>query len=237
MLLYGALIVGLQIACAVHCLRGKCTSRNWIWLILVFPLIGSLIYLLAEVFPHWGSPRRTNPNPLRYRPSEKEIQSERENYRKIPEIRSLEKQAEICLQSGQPLEALNHLRACLKGPCEDDPELLYKLAEAAFQAREFSQAQEALNKIRALSDYSPAKVRLLLARSYAAQGSNEKAKPLFEYLLAQYPSPDVRYYWACFLHDQGQINAAQNLWQELVAAFPIGSTAPVWLEEARSRLA
>jgi hypothetical protein len=232
-MLYGVLIVGLQIACAVHCLRHKYVTRNWLWLILFFPLIGSLIYLLVEIFPHWGKPRSGNPNPLRYRETEAELAQERSEFRKVGSIRSHEQAAELALQQGQPREAILHYRACLSGPCENDPELLYKLAEAAFAADDVAQALEALHRIRALSDYAPAKVRLLLARVYTAQADYAKAEPHFEYLLAQHPSPDVRYYWARFLHLQGQVGAAQTLLSELLAAYPIGSTAPPWLNEAQ----
>jgi hypothetical protein len=237
-MLYGVLILGLQIACAVHCLRHKYITRHWLWLILFFPMVGSVIYLLAEVWPNMGKPRRSsNPNPLRYRETEVELDKARSQFRKSPAIAQLEKQAETSLAQGQPLEAVNHYQACLKGPCENDPELLYKLAEAAFQAQEYSQACEALNRIRALSDYSPAKVRLLLARSYAAQGEQSKAEQAFEYLLDQHPSPDVRYYWARYLHQEGQVGTAQTLLQELLAAFPSGSNAPGWFEEAKSIIA
>lgn len=233
-MLYGVLIVGLQIACAVHCLRNKYVTRTWLWLILFFPLIGSLIYLLAEVWPYFGKSRSGNPNPLRYRETAAEISQERSEYRKAGSIRSHEKEAELALQQGKPREAILHYQACLTGPCENDPELLFKLAEAALLAEDPAQALEALHRIRALSDYAPAKVRLLLARSYAAQADYSKAEGHFEYLLAQHPSPDVRYYWARFLHLQGQVGAAQTLLTELLAAYPAGSTPPTWLEEARS---
>ena len=46
----------LQIVLAVHVVR---THRPFIWifLILIFPLLGSLIYIIAELIPEW---ERTN---------------------------------------------------------------------------------------------------------------------------------------------------------------------------------
>ncbi len=42
----------LQIVLAVHAVR---TGRPFIWvfLILIFPLMGSLIYIIAELIPEW----------------------------------------------------------------------------------------------------------------------------------------------------------------------------------------
>ena len=44
--------VVLQIVLAVHVAR---TRRPFIWIfvILIFPLIGSLIYIIAELIPEW----------------------------------------------------------------------------------------------------------------------------------------------------------------------------------------
>ena len=54
--LIGIGTVVLQIVLAVHAVR---TRRPFIWvfLILIFPLMGSLIYIIAELIPEW---ERTN---------------------------------------------------------------------------------------------------------------------------------------------------------------------------------
>lgn len=44
---WGGAIVILQIACIVHAVRTN--NSGWIWLILFFPLVGSIIYLASEV--------------------------------------------------------------------------------------------------------------------------------------------------------------------------------------------
>lgn len=51
-MLYGAgvFVIILQIIAAVHAVRtGR--SLTWVFIILFFPLVGSLIYLIAEVVP------------------------------------------------------------------------------------------------------------------------------------------------------------------------------------------
>ena len=54
--LTGIATVALQIILAVHVAR---TRRPFIWIfvILIFPLIGSAIYIIAELIPEW---ERTN---------------------------------------------------------------------------------------------------------------------------------------------------------------------------------
>ena len=52
----GIVTVALQIALAVHVVQTRRTL-TWIFIILIFPLIGSLIYIIAELIPEW---ERTN---------------------------------------------------------------------------------------------------------------------------------------------------------------------------------
>jgi hypothetical protein len=50
--LIGTGTIILQVVLAVHAVR---TRRPFIWvfLILIFPLMGSLIYIIAELIPEW----------------------------------------------------------------------------------------------------------------------------------------------------------------------------------------
>ena len=50
--LIGIGTIVLQVVLAVHAVR---TRRPFIWvfLILIFPLMGSLIYIIAELIPEW----------------------------------------------------------------------------------------------------------------------------------------------------------------------------------------
>jgi hypothetical protein len=47
----------LQIVLAVHVVRTR-RPFIWIFIILFFPLLGSLIYIIAELLPEW---ERSNP--------------------------------------------------------------------------------------------------------------------------------------------------------------------------------
>jgi hypothetical protein len=50
--LIGAATIILQLVLAVHAVR---TRRPFIWVfvILIFPLMGSAIYVIAEIIPEW----------------------------------------------------------------------------------------------------------------------------------------------------------------------------------------
>jgi hypothetical protein len=42
----------LQIVLAVHAVRTK-RPFTWVFIILIFPVMGSLIYIIAELIPEW----------------------------------------------------------------------------------------------------------------------------------------------------------------------------------------
>jgi hypothetical protein len=50
--LVGIGTVILQIVLAVHAVRTR-RPFFWVFLILIFPLMGSLIYVIAELIPEW----------------------------------------------------------------------------------------------------------------------------------------------------------------------------------------
>ena len=50
--LIGIGTVVLQIVLAVHAVRTR-RPFVWVFLIVIFPLMGSLIYIIAELIPEW----------------------------------------------------------------------------------------------------------------------------------------------------------------------------------------
>ena len=50
--LIGIGTIVLQIVLAVHAVRTK-RPFTWVFIILIFPLMGSIIYIIAELIPEW----------------------------------------------------------------------------------------------------------------------------------------------------------------------------------------
>lgn len=219
MLGYGALIVGLQIFCLIHCMQRN-RHRSWILLIVFAPLIGSIVYLYTEYLPDYQRRGGTrNANPLRYRPAaNKEIDRLQEEVRYSDTVQSRENLADEYIRQEMYSEAAALYRECLAGPLENDPTLLYKLAEACYGLQNYPPAIEALHRIRALSDYRPAKVRLLLARCYDGEGQFDKATNAFEQALKVQTDLEVKYRYALFLQTRGEAEKARTLLEEILAA-------------------
>lgn len=234
-MIYALFIVGLQIYCGVHCVRHHRNFR-WLFLILFAPLIGSLIYLFAEVWPYLGRWEHTLDRHPRYRVSARAQQREREEFRAAYRIDTQENEAQKLMSEGKYQQAADYYRTCLHGPLENDPELLYGFAEASFAAQNFEPAIETLNKIRALSDYRPQQVRCLLARAYAASGQRDKAAKIFEQLMTKSPNLEAYYYCAVFLETFVSAQAARDVFRQVLSLAELStaeSHVEPWLEHAR----
>ena len=46
---YYYIVIALQVICVIHCIR-KGNQYNWIWLIVLLPLAGCLVYIFTEMF-------------------------------------------------------------------------------------------------------------------------------------------------------------------------------------------
>lgn len=244
-MIYGALIVALQIFCGIDCVRrGK--TCNWLWLILVFPLIGSIIYIVAEMLPArqgGGYARRYNPmQPVRQRqPSAKDLRRLQDEVQFSNTVKNRENLADAYVAHKQYAEAMALYRECLSGQLENDAALLFKLSEAAYGQADYEAAIEALNRIRASSpDYRPARVRLLLARSHEAAGQLDQAESTYDQALRAHGDLEIKCRFAQFLQQQGQSDRAAILLDEIRIA---GERMPpharklnrAWIDQARKQ--
>ncbi len=214
--LFGLIELGLQIYCIVHCIRTR-RSTWWIFLILFVPIIGVAVYFITEMWPdiqrRQGYARGThNANPLRYRPARKaSVNQLRENLEFSNTIQNKENLADELMRQEEYGEALRLYEECLQGASSNDVGILFKLAEAAFCHEAYELSIETLHKVRALSDFRGGKVKLLLARAYAATGDSEKADQQFKQAVDKHSDLEIRYRYAEFLHDQQRISECKMM--------------------------
>ena len=231
------IIVGLDLFCLMHCLK-RCGKGTWVFVILGIPILGALLYLFVEVRPEWEQRSRrdrANANPLRHRPAE---YNPRRSKQAKGDLHPHLQTASDLMQQDQPDQAAAIYRTCLID-LPQDPELLTCLAQAKFAQAHYAMAIDALNQVRALSDYKPTFIRLLLAMSYAEAGEAEKAHRLYEGLLRADPQPEVKVRYALYLEAQGQHYRCQELLKE-VASLPADQLKAhdlVWFESAQESLA
>ncbi|MDR0633727.1 MAG: hypothetical protein LBF91_01980 [Azoarcus sp.] len=210
----------IQFCFAFHALK---TGRPqwWIFVIMAFPVMGSVIYYFVEIFP--GSREHRSARKAA-RKIAKALQPDADLKRRIEEL-------EICGSADNRIalaqECMNHrifgeairlYESCLSGALSNDESILYGLLRATVEAKEWDKAELALSRLReAAPKYCPNDVLLLEARILDGRGVTDAALAAYRALLPVFVGLEARYRYGDLLSRVGQHEAALYVFNELVA--------------------
>lgn len=220
MLAIAALTVIIQAIFIFHVIRSG-RPYWWAFIILSFPIVGSVIYYLVEVFPNSREHRDVR---RMGRKLARALQPDAEMKRRIEEMEicgSVDNKAalaEECLARGFSHDAVRLYRSCLAGVHAKDPALIHGLARACV---ENGAHEEALAQIQQLAElhpaYQPNEVRLLKARALEAQGDTHAALNEYERLVPVFSGLEARARYGLLLQQAGHTSQAQDVFNELLA--------------------
>lgn len=235
----------LQLAVCVHVVK---TGRPlyWIFIVLVFPLLGMLVYGIAEVLPDMrNSPgaRRASRNvrakldPQR----DRRIADRRLGLSDTPETRR--QLAEECLRNGDYARAEELFQTALKGLYANDPDLMLGLGKAQFGQGKAAEARATLDALMAANpNFRSIEGHLLYARAVEASGDIPAALHEYETVVQGYPGEEARARYGLLLKRQGDSRRARGIFQEIITrsdALPryYQRDQREWIALARSELA
>lgn len=206
-MLFFAAIIGLAVGCIVHCLR---QGRNpyWILPILIFPLVGSLAYLLVEVVPGLGARREVRlakAAAVKTIDPERDVRFARDALDTADTAANRVAMADALAEQGKWSEAILHYgEAQAKVPLPDRA-VQIRLAKANLEA---GNAGEARRLLETLPETHSAAERdrgsLLLARALAECGETEAAIALFTDIGERLPGAEAQCRHAALLIEQGR---------------------------------
>ncbi|CAM3837784.1 tetratricopeptide repeat protein [Kerstersia gyiorum] len=203
---------------AVHAVRTR-QQIFWIFILLSFPLLGSVIYFLAIYLPesrlthHAGKVASVAVKAL---DPGRELRAAQQAYDYTPTAQNQIRLATALLEAGQPKQALELFEGCLNGVFSGDAEISWLAAQAAFAAQETQTCIRYLQAIRqANPQFRADAVSLLLARAYAAQGDVALARSQFQESVTRHGSFESRAEYAVWAAGQGDWATADALHAEL----------------------
>jgi len=201
----------LQVACAVHAYRsGK--EHFWFWIILMFPLLGTVVYFIAEILPEWkrtGQPTRVMDG-IPFLAS-RELDRLEEQLEDVPTTANQLNLAEACIRRGRPERAAELYRECLKGPHENDINILRGLAEALLAAEKWSDLLDVSDDMRPLlGDREINEVLRLEAIALDGMGHTEDAEKRYLHLIDSLPGEEIRCRLAAMLAREGRDDEARR---------------------------
>ena len=221
----GLLILGAQVLCVIHVVRpGR--PYWWIFLIVMVPLVGILVYLIVEMLPGVLGSRGTRQAVAGAAKVFNPGRSLREAQRQVEISPSAQNKAALAnelLLAGQPEAAAVLYREALTGIHATDPALMLGLARALFALGDAHETQVTLERLReANPGYASPDGHLLYARSLAQQGKMDAA--LYEYaaLVPYYAGQEARARYALLLEKTGRVDEAQKIFEEIRQAVDYG---------------
>jgi hypothetical protein len=234
----------IQLALVVHIIK---TGRNmtWVFIVLFFPLVGTLAYVIVELLPEWTGSRsgvQLRRKLTRLANPDRDLQQASQNFAVADTAQNAMTLARECLTKGRFAEARDLYERALRGVHADDPALLLGLAQARFGLGDAAGAVGTLDELkRSNPDYSSAEGHLLYARARQQLGDIDAAIHEFEALTAYFAGPEPACRLAELYKSRGRTAEARSLFERVVnesriAGRHYNALHREWVEMARREL-
>lgn len=209
----------IQLALVVHVMK---TGRNtsWIYILLFFPLIGGLAYVIVELLPSMGqSPggQRMRRNMSKTLNPHREVREAAQNFSVASTASNALVLAEQLIEKQAYEQAREVLEHSMTGLHATDPELMMALAKALFGQGEYQACLETLDDFK---QHNPQRTseegHLLYARALEKSGRINDARTEYEVLAGYCSSPEPACRLARLLGEAGDVAASKDLYRSVV---------------------
>jgi hypothetical protein len=220
-------LLALQIYCGIHAYRRG--HDRWLWMIILVPGVGSVIYFLAEILPSLrlrgrfggiGGGCAVAEHPLEMIPffRARHLRSLEDEVAFAETVDNRTKLAEAYARAGRYDAAAEQYELCLVGPLAQDSDLLFALARAHQARGDFAAMLAVIERVR-MKDTDAFNGERRLLQAVALEGCErlEDAAVIYQDLLAGWPGDEVRARLAALLDRKGDTNGARELYRSIRA--------------------
>lgn len=214
------LTITVQLLFAYHVHR---TGRNmyWIFLILMIPGMGCLIYFVVEVLPEvlrGQGAQNMKKKFLHARDPDKDFRAAKYAYETAPTVANRIHLAQMLTARREFDPVIALLEPALSGNFKDDVLLLEGLAYAYYDKGDFRNALAYIQKIFDREDENPPQdyIKLLRARAHIALGEFETARVQLAHLVQFFTGEEARIALAQLLERMDRPDEARAIYQDIV---------------------
>lgn len=209
----------VQILTAVHAVK---TGRagSWLWIILVFPLVGSVVYFIVEVVPDnrshlsFGNIVDAILNTIQ---PERELKILQEQVELSNTVENKIALASYYVRAKQPEKAVEIYKSCLNGSFQKDAGLHFELSFAQYQAKMYDDAIATLAKLgRENPGYEPFKRELTYAVILEEKGQLLDARSIYEAIIEKFGGEEAHCRYALLLEKLGEPESAKTIFEEII---------------------
>ena len=212
------LTVVVQILFALHAHR---TGRDrWIFLILIFPVMGCLIYFLAEVAPevwHGRMGREAKKKVKLALDPEKALREAKYAFETTPTVANRIQLAQLLTARGDHDGVIALLEPALTNHFADDILLLEGLAFAYYDKGDYARSLGFIQKIFDRPESEPQNyIKLLRARAHIANGDLLTARGELNHLVNFFTGEEARITLAQLHERMGAKDEARKIYEDIV---------------------
>ena len=168
----------LQVFCVYHAYRNNAEQR-WYWLILLFPLIGSIVYLV-HIFNNRDTLSEITENVKEAVISNYRIEQLEKAHRFSDNVKNKVNLADAYAEIGRYHEAAALYCQCLQGFMSDDPGIKMKLLYVYFMIGDYNEAIAIGSQLEAERLFSNSEERVVYAWGLYRSGNIEAAEKVFK---------------------------------------------------------
>jgi len=213
----------IQLLLIIHAMK---TGRRdpWLWVILFFPGIGSVLYVFFELLPEL---RRTREGRAVANKILKAVDPHRDLKRLAAEwarsdnvannVANKINLAKECIHAEMYEEAIELYRSSLTGIYTTDPDIMLGLATAQFHHGNFADSRTTLEElIQHNPKFKSAEGHLLYARSLEGLEQHDAALAEYQILAEYYAGYEAKCRYALLLKKLGHTEKSQQLFKDIV---------------------
>ena len=211
------LLLLVQLLFGIHVIK---TGRNifWLWIILLIPGLGCLLYFLTQMLPDMTQShqaKRAGKTLIKTLDPGREIRQLQDELEISDSIDNRMALADAYIKAGRPEEAIPLYERSLRGIHENDPDIMFKMAEACFISEDYNKAKELLGKIVAdKPDNLTHDGHLLYAKTLEALQLTNEAIREYDQISESYPGEEARVRYGLLLKKTGNEDRARELFKE-----------------------
>lgn len=207
-------ILLLQVFCLYHSYSNR-NENKWLWIIIFFPLIGSILYLYDSFYS-----RKKMINIA---------EGLKSNFNSNHKLEKLEQELQFTDSVSNKVEladeyiniqnygrAIELLESCLNGLYKDDPNILMKLVKANYLQNNYKEVIKYGEQILKKPEFKNSDEKVALAWSYKEANQLEAANQQFEEVDVRFSNYNLRIEYARFHEETGNVDGALDKLEEML---------------------
>ncbi|MGG9962713.1 PLDc N-terminal domain-containing protein [Ferruginibacter sp. SUN106] len=206
--------VGLQVICAIHCIR-KDNQAKWLWLIIFLPVVGSLIYIFTEMFSGNDVQKVQSGVGAVFNPSGK-IKKLEDNLRFADTFANKVALADAYLEAKQTQRAITLYESCLSGNFTTHEYVNIQLINAYADLKQYDNIIPLAKQIYTLPQFARSRAHMLYAIALSHTGNADEAEKEFKLLKGRFSNYESRYWYGSFLLRMNRNEDAKKIYEEML---------------------